>query len=54
MFMQLRLDGLANHAAYTRAIRDRLTSRDGIATERRTVADPADALTLHDGIRPKP
>jgi hypothetical protein len=54
MLMQLHLDGFANHAAYTRAIRDWLSSRDGIAIGRRGLADRADALSLHDGIRPKP
>jgi hypothetical protein len=52
MLMQLQLDGLANETAYARAIRDWLTSRYGIAARRRVIADPADALSLHDGIRP--
>jgi hypothetical protein len=29
-----------------------LTSRHGIAARRRVIEDPADALSLHDGIRP--
>jgi hypothetical protein len=52
MLMQLQLDGLANEAAYARAIRDWLTRRDGIAAARRVIADSADVLSLHDGIRP--
>jgi hypothetical protein len=54
MLMQLHQDGLANEAAYTRAIRDWLTSRHGIGSHRRVIADPANELSLHDGIRPKP
>lgn len=46
------LDGLANEAAYALAIRDWLTSRYGIAARRRVITDPADAPSLHDGIRP--
>lgn len=50
----LRLtDRLANAAAYARSIRDWLTSRYGTA-RRRVIADSADALSLHDGIRPQP
>ena len=52
MLMQFRLDGLANEAAYARAIRDWLTCRYGIAARRLVIADPADAPSLHDGIRP--
>jgi hypothetical protein len=52
MLMQLQLDGLANEAAYVHAIRDWLTCRYGIADRRRVIADPADAPSLHDGIRP--
>ena len=54
MLMQLQLDGLANEAAYARAIRDWLSSRNCIAARRRVIADRVDALSLHDGIRPKP
>jgi hypothetical protein len=54
MLMQLQLDGLADDAAYARAIRDWLNSRHGIAARRRLIADPGDAIRLHDGIRPKP
>jgi hypothetical protein len=51
MPMQLQLDGLADQAGYGRPIRDWLGSRHGIAARRRVIAD---ALSLHDGIRPKP
>lgn len=52
MLMQLQLDGLADETAYAHAIREWLASRHGIAARRRVIADPADALSLHDGIRP--
>lgn len=54
MVMQLQLDGLADETAYARAIRDWLASRHGIAARRQLITDPADALSLHDGIHPKP
>jgi hypothetical protein len=54
MLMHLQLDGLANEATYAHAIRDWLSSRHGLAGRRRLVTDPADALSLHDGIRPSP
>lgn len=54
LLMQLQLDGLASEAAYTQAIRDWLSSRHGRAGRRRLVTDPADAPSLHDGIRPRP
>lgn len=54
MLMQLHLDSKASQTAYTTAIRDWLSTRGGHASARRLVADPADALSLHDGIRPAP
>ena len=53
MLMQLQVDGLADEPAYARAIRDWLSRRHGTAARRRVIADRVDALSLHDGIRPK-
>jgi len=54
MLMQLQLDGLASEAAYVRAIREWLSTRHGTAARRRMVTDPAEAHSLHDGIRSAP
>ena len=51
--MQLKLDGLARGRLRPPNPR-RLSARHGIAARRRMVEDPAEALGLHDGIRPAP
>ena len=54
MLMQLQLDGVASEAGYAGAICDWLSTREGVAGDRRLITDRADALSLHQGIRPPP